>query len=794
MAERRACPKCGALLPANAPAGICPSCLMQAGLDDEAPRAPIDATAPVGRFVPPKPDELAGHFPQLEVLELLGQGGMGAVYKARQAGLDRFVALKILASDAALDPAFAARFLREAKSLAKLNHPNIVAVYDFGQHEGLYYFIMEFVDGLNLRQVIRSGQCQPNEALRIVPQICEALQFAHDEGIVHRDIKPENILLDKRGRLKIADFGLARLHTQTDYTLTGPWQVMGTPHYMAPEQLERPLTVDHRADIYSLGVVFYELLTGELPLGRFAPPSEKVSIDARLDDVVLRSLEKEPQRRYQQAGDVKTDVETILHSPAATVAEATRSVAVLPLVNAGGDPSAAYFCEGIADQLINSLSQLRRADLKVRPFAAVAAYHGQVVNARTVGRDLNVQVVVTGRLYLEADDLSISVALVKARDNSQLWGQQYHGKRSDILALQVQMAQDVAASLRLDLTSEEEQRLTRRDTHDVDAYLLYREGMHHWNKFTEERTRTAIEYFERALAKDPRYAMAYAGLAQCYAQLGNLYLPPHEGYPKAKEALAKALALDETIVQVHVMLAFIALSYDWNWAETEQHLHRATHLDPSYAAVHGVRAGYLAAMGRLGEAIGERMRAKELEPTAFRGLGLAGAYLLAGQYEDAVAEARQTLLRADRFFLARGVLGLGLALQGNHDEALAELQTASAHANGHPQILGYLGVAYAIAGRAENARSILDELMQIPRRLPGFAFHVAAIHTGLGNHDEAFQWLQAASAERYVTMIFLRFDPLFEPLRGDPRFRQLLIEIGLSRDDSGQSDCGSLLE
>jgi len=235
------------------------------------------------------------------------------------------------------------------------------------------------------------------------------------------------------------------------------------------------------------------------------------------------------------------------------------------------------------------------------------------------------------------------------------------------------------------------------------------------------------------------------------------------------------------------MLAFIALSYDWNWAETEQHLQRAADLDVSYAAVHGVRAGYLAAMGRLGEAIGERMRAKELEPTAFRGLGLAGAYLLAGQYEDAVAEARQTLVRAEHFFLARGVLGLALALQGVHDQALAELQTARAHANGHPQILGYLGFAYAKAGQNGDARSTLDELMRIPRRLPGFAFHVAAIHTGLSNYDEAFQWLQAACSERYVTMIFLRSDPLFESLRGDPRFNLLLMQIGLSCDDSASA-------
>jgi predicted Ser/Thr protein kinase len=261
----------------------------------------------------PDPAKLAACFPQLEILELLGKGGMGAVYKARQPSLDRFVALKILPHQAAGDSGFAERFNREARALAKLNHPNIVAVYDFGQADGLHFLIMEFVDGANLRQIQRAGKLSPREALKVIPQICEALQFAHDEGIVHRDIKPENVLLDKKGRVKIADFGLARIlgRESKDFRLTGAQDVMGTPHYMAPEQVERPQEVDHRADIYSLGVVFYEMLTGELPLGKFAPPSQKVQVDVRLDEVVLHALEKEPSRRYQHASEVKGDVETI---------------------------------------------------------------------------------------------------------------------------------------------------------------------------------------------------------------------------------------------------------------------------------------------------------------------------------------------------------------------------------------------------------------------------------------------------------------------------------------------------
>lgn len=309
------CPECDAELPPDAPRGLCPRCLLNVGLERGGSEAPGSRTGDHGgRFNAPQPSELGDVFPQFEVLELLGQGGMGAVYKARQRGLDRLVALKILPPEVGRDVAFAERFAREARALARLGHPNIVAVHDFGHAAGTYYYlVMEFVDGVNLRQGMHAGAIAPEAALTIVPQVCDALQYAHDAGVVHRDIKPENILLDRKGRIKIADFGLAKLLDQDgrDLTLTTPRQVMGTVHYMAPEQMESPLRVDHRADIYSLGVVFYELLTGQLPLGRFDPPSRKVHVDVRLDEVVLHALEREPRRRYQHASEVKSDLEAI---------------------------------------------------------------------------------------------------------------------------------------------------------------------------------------------------------------------------------------------------------------------------------------------------------------------------------------------------------------------------------------------------------------------------------------------------------------------------------------------------
>src|SRR5258706_14782947 len=301
------CPQCGASLPTGALEGLCPACLLKQGAAAETSVQP--ETAP---FQPPSLEEIARMFPQLEILAFIGKGGMGAVYKARQPSFDRLGEMNILPPQTASESGFAERFNREARALAKLSHPNIVAVHEFGQVNGMPFFIMEFVDGLNLRQLERAGKLSPREALQIVPQICEALQFAHEEGIVHRDIKPENILLDKKGRVKIADFGIAKIMGREAETgITETKAAIGTPQYMAPEQMEKPETVDHRADIFSLGVVFYEMLTGELPLGKFAPPSRKVEVDVRLDDVVLRALEKEPERRYQQASQVKTAVETI---------------------------------------------------------------------------------------------------------------------------------------------------------------------------------------------------------------------------------------------------------------------------------------------------------------------------------------------------------------------------------------------------------------------------------------------------------------------------------------------------
>ncbi len=415
MTEPLLCPACGAAIPPGSPAGLCPKCLMQAGL--ESGGLPPTKASPAGSgsgFTPPTPEELAARFPQFEILELLGRGGMGAVYKARQRSLDRLVAVKILPPEVGLDPSFAERFAREAKALARLSHPHIVAIHDFGQVEGQFFLVMEFVDGVNLRQALRAGDIHPAEALAIVPQVCEALQFAHDEGIVHRDIKPENILLDRRGRVKIADFGLAKLRggEGQDHTLTGTHQVMGTLKYMAPEQMEGTREVDHRADIYSLGVVFYELLTGEVPFGRFTPPSHKVQIDVRLDEVVLRALEHSPEQRYQHVSQVKTEVEAVSRS-------------------GGGSPSRLRQGErGSGGQGVKerpSREELERIVLEILPtdeIGAVRAYREATGCGLSEARDA---VDLIGRLHgvrgpnQQLRDIALKVALVAGAGAFLAW-------------------------------------------------------------------------------------------------------------------------------------------------------------------------------------------------------------------------------------------------------------------------------------------------------------------------------------------------------------------------------------
>jgi TolB-like protein/Tfp pilus assembly protein PilF len=457
------------------------------------------------------------------------------------------------------------------------------------------------------------------------------------------------------------------------------------------------------------------------------------------------------------------------------------SVAVLPFENVGGDPKTEFLSDGVADQIINSLSQVRRKDLKVRPFTSVARYKGQKPDVPTFGRELHVDAIVTGKLHQQSDDLTINVALVDVRDESQFWGDTYHAKLSTILDLQDRIAREVAAHLRLQLSGEEDKRLTKRYTEDPEAYLLFREAIYHHNKLTEDGLRTAIEYCERALKKDTNYALARAVMGRCYVALGSIHQGPLRTYPEARKHLDMALKRDDTLGDAHSALGVIHMFHDWDWPSAEREVKRAIDLQASVPPWGPVTyyGFYLAAMDRLPEALASTRRGQERDPLApAPWMQVAQCHNWMGQYDEAIAEAKKALELDPGYFLARAELGLAYTQKGMPQEAIVELMGLDL-GKGHPWNRGVLGYAHAKAGQTVEARRVLEELKKLAESRYGCAFPIVRIHAGLGEKDEAFKWLQKACDERDPHVIWIKIDPTLENLRSDPRFAEILKEMRL---------------
>jgi serine/threonine protein kinase/Flp pilus assembly protein TadD len=814
-----------------------------------------------------------------EIRSQLGVGGMGEVYLAHDLKLDRKVALKILPAEVAANRQRMQRFVQEAKAASALNHPNILTIYEIGATGSTNFIATEFIDGETLRQSLRREPMKIGVVLDLTIQIATALSAAHQAGIVHRDIKPENIMLRRDGIVKVLDFGLAKLildnsadaDTQAPtkpLLKTDPGMVVGTVIYMSPEQA-RGVEVDTRTDVFSLGVVLYEMVTGCSPFARSTSsevlaallsdtepqPLARYSRDVpvELERIVSKALRKNREERYQTVKDLLLDLQnlkqeleferrlerslppkskstagtgeqleakTVIESPAhstvsesgfgsaielnqrsviiaivavVTVAlavwayyhfgrgrgEAINSIAVLPFTNTSGDPNMEYLTDGIAENLMNSLSQL--PNLKVMSRNTTFRYKGKEQDAEKVGKELNVRAVLTGSLKQIGDQIVISVSLDDALDDHQIWGSQYDRKVSDLLLVQRELARDISGGLKLKLSSADENRLTKRYTENPEANELYFKGLFYWNKRTGDGAKKAIEYFQQAIEKDPNYALAYAGLADAYPALTFFAdTPPQESFPKAKATAKRAVELDETLAEAHTSLASALFFYDRNFPEAEREFRRAIELNPNYATAHhwyGVT--YLARMERFDEAIAELKRAQELDPLSLIiSADFGNTYIQAHQYDKAIEQLRKTIEMDQSFYFAHWQLGVAYEMKGDFQNAIAEYQKAR-QLNDDPWVLALLGHVSAATGRRDEALKILDQLKQISKHRFVYAYGFAVVYAGLGEKDQAFQWLEKSYQDREPRITRLKVDPLVDNLHSDPRFADLVRRVGL---------------
>jgi serine/threonine protein kinase/Flp pilus assembly protein TadD len=829
------------------------------------------------------------HLGRYEIGSKIGEGGMGEVYLAQDTKLGRKVALKILPADVAANEDRMRRFVQEAKAASALNHPNILTIHEIGAEAGTHFIATEYIDGETLRQVMKTGRMTITESLEIAVQVASALATAHEAGIVHRDIKPENIMIRRDHLAKVLDFGLAKLSSDTQAvgpeaetrvqvkTMAG--MILGTVHYMSPEQA-RGTDTDTRSDIFSLGVVLYEMLTGRAPfagettadiismlLQKEPQPLSTLAPDAppELQHVVSKVLRKDRDERYQTAKDLlidlrrlkqKLDVEAEIErtapdskdaaarnsAQAANANAATEnaqtqtatarptssaeyvvsgikqhrrgfaaglavlllvaigfgywlynyraskpaqieSIAVLPFVNASGNADVEYLSDGITESLIDSLSQLPHLSVKAR--SSVFRYKGREVEPQQVASELSVQAILNGRVVLRGDDLTLYLSLVDGRAGDQLWGAEYNRKLTDLVSLQSEIARDVSQKLRARLSGADQQKLAKNYTQNPEAYQAYLKGRYYWNKGPAPGYEKSREYFQQAIDLDPSYALAYSGLADYYgwASASGL-LPSTENWPKAEAAANKALALDDTLPESYNSLAAVKLYYYRDWPAAERYFRRGIELDPNYAEIHIHYAGCLYLFGRNEEALTEIQRSVELEPLSPRyNLNWARILFFMHQYDHAIDQFRKTLELEPNFAFAHESLGYAYEQKGMHREAIAEWGRALT-LSGEEQQASTLERAYATSGFETAVRALAQKKLERLNERLGRGEYVPAAeyvmaYLRLGDKEKVFGWLAKAVEERNRFALEFKFNPIFDSLRSDPRYAELVRRVGL---------------
>jgi serine/threonine protein kinase/tetratricopeptide (TPR) repeat protein len=733
------------------------------------------------------------------ILEKLGEGGMGVVYKAEDTRLRRAVALKFLPPGLAQDPEAKERFIHEAQAASVLDHTNICTIYEIGEaSEGRLFIAMSYCEGETLKQKIKLGPLRIEEAVGIAAQIGEGLAKAHAEGIVHRDIKPANIMITQDGVVKILDFGLAKLSGRTQLTKTGT--TLGTVAYMSPEQA-RGEPVDHRTDIWSFGVIFYEMLVGSSPFRGEYDQAVMFSImndepqpvtgvrpetPSAIARIIERCLEKSPERRYGSVSELLDDIRRLKAAGRATSpgigmqkSKTLPSIAVLPFRDMSPSHDQDYFCEGIAEELINALTQI--AGLRVAARTSAFQFKDKDLDVRRVGSELGVESVLEGSVRKAGSRLRITAQLINVADGYHLWSEKYDRELEDVFAIQDEISIAIVEKLKGKLLKEEKSKLVRRYTENEEAYNLYLKGRFYWNRRHEGWIEKAIELFQQAVEKDPLFAPGYVGIADCYNIATVLALmEPRIAYPKSKDAVAKALAIDEGLAEAHAALGWIKTFHDWDWAGAEREFLRTFELNPSYANAHYYYSLYLCIMRRSDEAFAESSRALELDPVSLVFNTIQGVTLSWGRrFDAAIEQYKKTLDMDPNFFIANLYLGFAFAGKQMWREATEAVARALAVSPRNPLALGSLGYAYASSGRRREALEVLERLEELSRERFVGSYCKAFVYLGLGDDDRVFEYLEKAFSEKDLWLPIASSLPLWDHVRPDPRFTSLVRSMGL---------------